>query len=119
MSEPQFNNGCITIKNHEGVEYALHESVWEHVVEDNSRKYYVQHFDKIIKTISDPDRILQSKKDIDVKYYEKKFTDFHILDNAVIGLVYNYVLVNVYEKQIKTIYISPRQKNEKVLWQKK
>jgi hypothetical protein len=119
MSEPQFEKGCIIIKNHEGEEYVLMESVWNHIVEENSRKYYISHFDKIIETINTPDRILQSEKDIDVVYYEKKFTDFYVLDNAVIGRVYNYVLINIYDKKVLTVYYNPRQQNKKVLWPKK
>ena len=120
MDEPSFQGGKLAVENHKGVEFELDEKTWnEHILGDHSRNYYKDNFGKVIETIKNPDRILQSKKDIDVQVYEKRFTDFFLSDNAVLGLVYNYVVVRVYDNRVLTFYPSKNPKNGDVIWTKK
>lgn len=119
MSEPNFTDGRLIIEGHGGRKFELLESVWKHITKDRNRTYYEDNFNKIVETLKSPDRVLQSEKDIDVNYYEKQFDDLYLFGNTVLGRMYNYVLVNLYENQIKTVYFSRTLKNKKVLWMRK
>ncbi len=115
---PIFQGGAFVIKGHDGKQFELTEQTWRHIVQDNSSKYLEAHFDKIAETLEHPDFILKSPKEESVKAFVKFFDDFYIL-NTVTARVFLYVLVNVNNCRIRTVYTNSALKGWEQEWKKK
>lgn len=115
-------NGLYIIEGFEGRKFELLQRTWEnHILRDKSRWYFKEQFDKIIETLKRPDCILQSPHDEKYeKYvvcYVKKFNDLYIW-NTVTAIAYVYVVVNLNNNNIRTVYDSPNLKKWKQIWQR-
>jgi hypothetical protein len=104
---PTFKGGIFVINGHGGMRFELTEQTWQHIVKDNSRKYFEEHLNKIVETLKSPDIILGSPKESNVKAFVKFFENF-CLSNAVKIKTYLYVLVNLNNIRESERFISIR-----------
>jgi hypothetical protein len=101
-----------------GCAFELSRDTWEnHILIDRSRWYLGNQFDKVIGTLQNPDYILQSPTEHNVAADVKKYDDLHILD-TVMARAYLYVLVNLNNLKIRTVYSNPDLKTWKKIWPK-
>ena len=99
--------------------FELHKRTWEdHILVDRTRWYLKGQFNKVVETLLNPDYILKSPSENNVAAYAKKFEDLHIF-NTVMARAYLYVLVNLNNNNIRTVYTNPELKGWKQLWPKK
>jgi hypothetical protein len=97
----------------------LRKRTWEgHILKDKSRWFLKGQFNKIVETLRNPDYILQSPSENNAVAYAKKFDDLHIID-TVMARAYLYVLVNLNNYNIRTVYSNPQLKGWKQIWPKK
>ncbi len=100
--------------------YLNYERVqWEeHILRERTRWYLKGQFNKVVETLANPDYILQSPKEQNVASYVKRYDDLHIL-NTIMARAYLYVLVNLNNNNIRTVYSNPGLKEWVSLWRKK
>ncbi len=112
-------SGLCKIKGFKGRNFELQKITWEnHILKDKTRWHLKKQFDKVIETLKQPDYILQSPKEHYVVSYVKKYSDLYIL-NTVTAIAYLYVLVNLNNNNIRTVYDNPNLKRWKRIWPKK
>jgi hypothetical protein len=117
--QPNFKNGVCKIKGFKGRNFKLHQSTWKkHILKDRTRWYLKKHFDKIVETLKKPDSILQSPREGNVASFAKRFEGFYIWNKATVT-TYLYVLVNMEDNNIRTVYTNPKLKRWKRRWPKK
>jgi hypothetical protein len=99
--------------------FELRKSTWEkHILRERTRWYLKGQFNKVVETLANPDYILQSPKEQNVASYVKRYDDLHIL-NTIMARAYLYVLVNLNNNNIRTVYSNPGLKEWVGLWRKK
>lgn len=112
-------SGLCKIKGFHGRNFELQKITWEdHILKDKTRWHLKGQFDKVVETLKRPDYILRSPKEHYVASYVKKFNDLYIWD-TVIATAYLYVLVNLNNNNIRTVYDNPALKKWKRIWPKK
>lgn len=123
--QPIFKDGSFVIHGRDTTsaakkrQFELTERTWnEHILADNSRTYLQNNFDKIIDTLKNPDYILRSPSEKNVGSFAKHYDDFCIFDKVTAKL-YLYVLVNLNNNRIRTIYTNPKLKGWKKIWPRK
>lgn len=123
--QPIFKDGSLIIYGRDTTnagkkrQLELTERTWkEHILVDKGRAYLQNHFDKIIDTLKNPDYILRSPSDKNVGSFAKHYDDFCIFDSVTAEL-YLYVLVNLNNNRIRTIYTNPKLKEWKKIWPRK
>jgi len=119
-NQPIFSkNGLCKVKGFKGRIFELQKSTWEdHIIKDRPRWHLREQFDKVIETLKQPDYILRSPKEHHVVSYVKKYSNLYIWD-TVTAIAYLYVLVNLKNNNIRTIYDNPKLKRWECIWPKK
>ena len=112
-------DGFCKIKGFHGRTIELRKNTWEkHILKDRSRWHLKAQFDKVLETLRRPDYIFQSPAEKKVASYVRKFENFIILDTVSVT-AYLYVLVDLKNNRIRTVYNNPRLKRWKRIWPKK
>jgi hypothetical protein len=120
MNEPIFDkSGICTIVGLFGRSFTMHTTTWNgHILKDRTRRHLRGQFRKVVDTLKNPDYILRSPSEKNVVSYVKKFNDLYLL-NTVTAIAYLYVVVNISNNNIRTVYDNPALKNWKRIWLKK
>ena len=118
-NKPIFSKGGLCkIKGFRGRTFELRENTWKkHILKDRSRWHLKSQFDKVLETLRRPDCILQSPGERNVASYVRKFENF-IIWGTVSVTAYLYVLVNLKNNKIRTVYDNPKLKRWKRIWPK-
>lgn len=110
MDAPKFVDGKLSIEDYTGTEIELSERAWKHITDERSRRYFKEHYGKIVLTLQEPDKVFRSTKEKNVVIYERRFDDFFVA-NTVMGRAYIAVIVNWGTKCIRTAYPTRDKRN--------
>ena len=108
--KPIFENGVYVINGKDGRQLELTEKTWTgHILKNRNRRYLEAHFDKVLDVLASPDYVLQSPSEKNVVSFAKFYDDFNIIGTVTVR-AYLYVLVNLNNNKIRTIYTNERLK---------
>jgi hypothetical protein len=106
LHAPKFDDkGRFRIIDCNGKTYYLSRKSWEHVIKERERDTVRLNFDKIVLTITYPDKIRKSKKRANCKILYKEFDQINIRENITVPWKgYFAVVIDRKKKRILTIY---------------
>jgi hypothetical protein len=106
LHEPKFDDkGRFKLIGYDGNAYHLTRKSWEHVIKDRQRDTVKFNFDKVVLTITYPDKVRRSKKRATSKILYKEFDQINIRENITVPWRgYFGVVIDRKKKRILTIY---------------